>query len=437
MFMQRMRFSMGRGRPVRLGCFLTLFALGTTMFAGAAASAPLPPYTKIRLTVVQWMPTKGVYEQWGSIGGDFTISDTGTVSVPVLGSVAVGDLDDSGLAAEIARRLKEKIGLVEAPATTVQIIDYPPVYVVGDVSKPGEYRFSQGLTVLQALALGGGEFRNASALDGAGEVTRLVGALKELDDSITRSNARIARLEVEMTGAKTADLLTQADKSDPFAAAIYNQEQVIFDARANAIDRKAKSLGELKELLNGEIRGLDQKTASMDANIKSIQQQVDSTAVLVAKGAVVATRQGEVERTLRSYQDARLDIGTAIMRARQSISQTTRDLQALYDERKTEVASDLQSERATLLQLKVKRETSQKLVLDGLASLGGSANQAEKPALTFAIVRRENGTANEISASESTALLPGDVVKVTQPSLRALKPVDQVSMVSGADQASR
>ncbi|MFK0331777.1 SLBB domain-containing protein [Rhizobium sp. NPDC090275] len=437
MVMQRIRFSTSRHQPTRLGRLLTLLALGTAMFAGTAAGAPLPPHTKIRLSVVQWMPTKGVYEQWGSIGGDFTISDAGTLFVPVIGSVAVGDLDDDGLAAEIAERLKEKIGLVDAPAATVQILDYPPIYVVGDVSRPGEYRFSSGLTVLQALALGGGEYRAPLALDGAGEVTRLAGDLKELDDSITRSNAKIVRLEAEMAGATSVDFSQQPDKADPFAAAVYNQEKVIFEARANAVDRKAKSFAELRDLLNDEIGVLEQKTKSTDENIKSIQQQVDSTAMLVAKGAVVATRQGEVERSLRTYQDTRLDISTAIMRARQNISQTTRDLQALYDERKTEVASDLQAERATLVQLKLKRETSQKLVLDRLQSLGGALKQDEKPVLTFVIVRRENGTINEISASETMALLPGDVVKVTRPPIEAVKPVEQVSAISGADQASR
>lgn len=437
MVMQRVRFSTGRHQPTRLGRLLTLLALGTAMFAGTAASAPLPPHTKIRLNVVQWMPTKGVYEQWGSIGGDFTISDAGTVSVPVLGSITVGDLDDDGLAAEIGKRLKAKIGLVDAPATSVQILEYPPVYIVGDVTKPGEYKFSPGLTVLQAVALGGGEFRSSLALEGAGEVTRLAGSLKELVDSITRSNAKIVRLEAEMAGATTVDFSQQPDKADPFAAAVYNQEKVIFEARANAVDRKAKSFAELRDLLNEEIGVLEQKTKSTDANIKSIQQQVDSTAMLVAKGAVVATRQGEVERALRSYQDTKLDISTAIMRARQSISQTTRDLQALYDDRKTEVASDLQAETATLVQLKVKRETSQKLVLDSLSSLGSAARQDEKPVLTFVIVRREDGTANEISASEATALMPGDVVKVTRSSPQATKPVEQVSAVPGVDQASR
>lgn len=391
-----------------------LIAVAAATMTRPAAAAPLPPHTKIKLMVVQWMPTKGTYEQWGPIGGEFTVSDAGTISIPVLGSVPVANLDDNGLAAEIAKRLKDKIGLVETPAATVEILDYAPIYVVGDVVKPGEYRFNSSLTVLQALAMSGGEVRAAGVFENSMDITRLLGELKELDDSIIRSGAKIERLEAEMSGAKSVDFSKQVGNADQFTAAIYSQEQIIFAARTNVLERKSKSLIELRDLLTEEIRVLGEKTKSVDANIKSIQQQVDTTALLVAKGAIVATRQAEVERDLRSYQDGRLDIVTAIMRARQSISQTTRDLQALSDERQTEVASDLQAERASLVQLKVKRETRQKLMLDNLSAVAGSARQGQKPILTFSIVRRVNGNMKEVGASETTALLPGDVVKVTQ-----------------------
>lgn len=433
-----MRVSLGaRLRTLHPG-WLGLIAFGAAVIPGAADSAPLPPHTKIKLTVVQWMPTKGLYEQWGSLGGEFTVSEAGTLSMPVLGSVPVGDLDNNGLAAEIAKRLKDKIGLVEAPMASVEILEYSPVYVVGDVTRPGEYKFSTGLTVLQAFAMSGGELRPTVAFENSTDVTKLLGELKELDDSIIRSSTKIERLEAEMAGAKALDFVKQAGSTDQFTAAIYSQEQAIFSARANLLERKSKSLVELRDLLTEEIHVLDEKTKSMDANIKSIQQQVDSTAMLVAKGAVVATRQGEVERALRSYQDDKLDITTAIMRARQSISQTTRDLQGLYDERQTEVASELQAERALLVQLKVKRETSQKLMLANLSALAGSARLGEKAALTFTIVRRDNE--KEIGASETTALLPGDVIKVTRPVTQGATPVGQISIPASpthTDQASQ
>jgi polysaccharide export outer membrane protein len=409
-----MRLSLTTCQQVFRSRWVGLIALGAALIAGTAHAASLPPYTKIKLTVVQWMPTKGTYEQWGAIGGEFTVSEAGMVSMPVLGGIPVGDLDDAGLAADIAQRLKEKIGLVDAPTATVEIIAYPPVYVVGDVSKPGEYKFTPGLTVLQALAMSGGEVREAGVLESSKDITRLLGDLKELDDAIIRSSAKIERLQAEMAGATSVDFSKQVSNADQFTSAIYGQEQVIFAARANVLERKSKSLIELRDLLTEEIHVLDEKTKSMDANIGSIQQQVDSTAMLVAKGALVATRQAEVERALRSYQDDKLDIATAIMRARQNISQTTRDLQALYDERKTEVASELQSERASLVQLKVKRETSQKLMLDNLSAVAGSARPGERPVVTFAIVRQNSGVMSNVEGSETTILLPGDVVKVTQ-----------------------
>ncbi|KQV70302.1 hypothetical protein [Rhizobium sp. Root1220] len=417
-----------------------LFALlaFAALMPRSAESSPLPPETKIKLTVVQWIPTKGVYEQWGSLGGEYTVSEEKTIVMPVLGSIQVGDLDNAGLAAEIGIRLKDKIGLVETPATLVEVLQYAPIYVVGDVAKPGEYTYHPRLSVLQALAMSGGEIRSVDGLQNSLDVTKLVGELKELDDSIIRSGAKIERLQAEMSGAKVLDFEKQPGNTDQFTAAIYNQEKAIFAARANALDRKTKSLSELLDLLTEEIHVLDEKTKSTDANIKSMQQQVDSIATLVSRGAVVATRQGEVERVLRSYQDNRLDIVTAIMRARQSISQTTRDLQGVADERQTEVASALQSERALIVQLKLKRETSQKLMLDNLSQNGAQTHQSEKLPLIFSIVRRDDGKMVEVGASETTALLPGDVIKVSRQSSQASMPTAPASSDDGhPDRASQ
>src|SRR4051812_21888056 len=145
-----------RGFLVGAALGLVLLALPTKALSD---DAQIVPQTKLRISVIQWMPTKGVYEQWTALGGEFVVTSTGTIELPVIGSISVGNLDGAGIAAEIAKRLQTKIGLVEKPETTVEIVEYPPIYVVGEVATPGEYRFRPGLTALQALALGGGAFR--------------------------------------------------------------------------------------------------------------------------------------------------------------------------------------------------------------------------------------------------------------------------------------
>ncbi|MDI7860728.1 SLBB domain-containing protein [Rhizobiaceae bacterium n13] len=404
-------------RHALLGKFLAaamLGALGSIVAPGYAVSRDLPPQTKIRLTIVQWIPTKGVYEQWSALGGEYQISEQGTVALPMIGTVPVGDLDNSGLAAEIAKRLRDQVGLVDTPAATVEIVEYPPVYVVGDVSKPGEYKFRPGLTVLQALATSGGAAREANQLSGSQEVANLLGELRATEDSMLRTAARIARLEAEMSGAKEIRFPQPARNSDPVLTAIYDQENRIFSARANMLEREAKSLSGLRELLNEEIKVLEEKIKSTDEDIKSGEEQVRSTKALIEKGAIVPSRLYEVERVLRGYHGDRLDLVTSVMRARQNISQATRDLEGIYDKRQSEVASELQTERAALVQLELKQETKQKLLQETLTTSTGSLSPGQKPLLAFTVIRRDDGKSRELEVSETTALEPGDVVKVTQ-----------------------
>jgi len=386
-------------------------AAGLPNSAGAE-SGQLAPQTKLRLTVVQWMPTKGEYQQWGPLGGEFIVTQAGTILLPVIGSIPVGNLDTTGLAEEIANRLQSKIGLVNKPDTTVEIVEYPPVYVVGDVTKPGEYQFRIGMTVLQALALSGGELRS----DGhsQGEI-KLVGELKGADDDILRCMARIARLEAEMSGSTEIKFPAPplGNSESKAAAEIFNQEKIIFSARANALDRQSKSLSELRDLLNAEINVLQEKIKGADLNIKSAEDELTGVKVLVEKGVAIVSRRSDLERALAGFRADRLDQVTAIMRARQGITEATRNLEGLRDQQQTDVATELQKEQANLDQLRLKRDVAQRLLLDTLASASNAPRPGEPAAIDFSVTRRDGDEAKQMTVSESTTLLPGDVLKVS------------------------
>lgn len=393
----------------RLVAGLAAIALLCAAAPGFVAEAPLAPQTKLRVTIVQWMPMKGAYEQWGALGGEFTVTDDATVVLPVIGAVPVGSGDSAALAADISRRLQAAIGTVEKPDTTVEILDYPPVYVVGDVQTPGAYPFRAGLTVLQALALGGGEAR-ADAERSGGQI-RLVGELRGLDNEVLRASARIARLRAETTGA--GDISFPPAPADAAGAAlaadIFAQEKTIFLARANELDRQARSLTELRELLNAEIGVLEQKIVAADAGIAAVEKELQGVTVLVERGIALASRQSDLERALAGHRADRLDQVTAVMRARQGVAETTRNLDGLHDRRQTEIAAELQSVQSGLEQLLLKREVAQKLLLDLLST--GPVGGGRAP--TFAIVRRDADGAADLPALESTLLRPGDVVRVT------------------------
>lgn len=86
--------------------------------------------------------------------GDYPVSDSGTVSVPLIGDVKAQGLTRVQLEREIADDLAK--GYIRNPRVNVSVIKYRPFYVYGEVSKPGDYPYASGMRVLNAIATAGG-----------------------------------------------------------------------------------------------------------------------------------------------------------------------------------------------------------------------------------------------------------------------------------------
>lgn len=385
--------------------------LGCAMAGSVEAASTLPPQTKVRIAIIQWIPTLGAYERWNAIGGEFIVSDDWAVSLPVMGKISVRDLDEAGLASAIAARLQSKIGLNEAPEATVEIVEYQPIYIVGDVDKPGEYRYRQGMTVLQSLALSGGIVRAAG---GAPVVDRLgyANQLKDINNSIVRGEIRRARLEAERVSADKITYDPQVQSDPLLANTVLANEKALFVARRKEIERQSKSLVELQDLLSNEIENLGKKVKSTDEDVDALQTQLGKIKGLVDKGALIPGRQLDIERLLRSYSSDRLDLDTSIMRARQNLAETTRNIDGLYDRQSTEIAASLQSEEAMLDQLRLKRDLTQTLLVKAVQEEPDPAQADDMTTSVFSIIRKVDGTSREMPVSGSAIVRPGDVLRI-------------------------
>lgn len=47
-------------------------------------------------------------------------------------------------------------GYIRDPRVSAEVLNYRPFYILGEVNKPGEYPYTNGLTVLNAVATAGG-----------------------------------------------------------------------------------------------------------------------------------------------------------------------------------------------------------------------------------------------------------------------------------------
>ena len=88
------------------------------------------------------------------------ITDDGKINFPLVGSIYVTGKTTRQVQKLIHNGLKGDYLL--NPSVQVDIITYRPFYIHGEVKKPGAYPYQPGLTVDQAVALGGGFTERAS-----------------------------------------------------------------------------------------------------------------------------------------------------------------------------------------------------------------------------------------------------------------------------------
>jgi len=87
--------------------------------------------------------------------GTYMVADNGQVSMPLVGSVGARGLTvnefQKGVVSELQRQ-----NLVLNPGVSVQVEQFRPFFILGEVDKPGQYPYVEGMTVLTAAAIAGG-----------------------------------------------------------------------------------------------------------------------------------------------------------------------------------------------------------------------------------------------------------------------------------------
>ncbi len=87
--------------------------------------------------------------------GDFRVDDSGKIALPLAGGAQASGRTPPELASTVAQMLQSS-GLYRNPKVSVEVTQYRPVFVLGEVARPGQYPYQPGMTVLTAAAVAGG-----------------------------------------------------------------------------------------------------------------------------------------------------------------------------------------------------------------------------------------------------------------------------------------
>jgi polysaccharide export outer membrane protein len=87
------------------------------------------------------------------LSGPYVVGSQGTVAFPLVGEVQAGGLTLQEFTDSLQRALERYI---RQPIVSVEVTNYRPFFILGEVQRPGTYPYSARLTVLNAVATAGG-----------------------------------------------------------------------------------------------------------------------------------------------------------------------------------------------------------------------------------------------------------------------------------------
>jgi len=94
-----------------------------------------------------------VFEQ-DSLSNTYNVDPSGYIAFPLIGAVAARGHTVQEMEGALAARLRQ--GYLRDPDVSVEIEQYRPVFVMGEVGAAGQYSYVPGLTVQKAVAMAGG-----------------------------------------------------------------------------------------------------------------------------------------------------------------------------------------------------------------------------------------------------------------------------------------
>ena len=95
-----------------------------------------------------------------ALTGDYTVTAAGNVAFPLIGDVPA----QGRTIEELQEALTEKLraGYVKDARVSIEVLNYRPIYILGEVNRPGQFPFAIYMTVEQAIATAGGFTYRAS-----------------------------------------------------------------------------------------------------------------------------------------------------------------------------------------------------------------------------------------------------------------------------------
>jgi polysaccharide biosynthesis/export protein ExoF len=361
------------------------------------------------------------------LSGDYMVEQDGSISIPLLGQVPAAGRALDDLRADLAASFASVIG--RSANIDARIMERSPVYVVGPVKNPGAYRYAPRMIALQAVALAGGLDRGEDNLSGMVEGAREMERLRTSTVQIEQLLARRARLEAELDGisasstsdgarsmlwmrgegATTALTPSQFAESDQgrSAGSFFATESTILRAEHARRQQQEKDSALRIEAGQNEIDALKHKLVQFDVQKGLRVERLEAMEKLKERGVETSNNVLVLRTEMSDIEARRQDSQVAVVQAETRLAEVEGESKKSTLEYRENLAKEI---AAVDKDLREARETT--LSARALATIYYKPNSPSAQATSYEIIRQSRDGPKSLSATETSPLIPGDVLKV-------------------------
>jgi polysaccharide export outer membrane protein len=388
--------------------------------------------------VLALVPTSAIAEYKLQSGDTLEISVTGVpdlkqrspigvdgeIALPLAGQVKVSGLSVSEARAKIATDLSNKLypqttvdgreiqHLILPDTIIVTVADYRPIYVNGDVAKPGELPFRSGMTVRHAVATAGGydlmQFRLANPVLQAADFRS---DYETLWAQFAMEQARIWRLRTELGEQGVEYAGDKAPISAELAQRLMQDQTELLKARLADREKDKALFQEAIGKADVQLNTLAEKKKKDDEGSQADTAEFEKVRELAGKGVTTAARLSETRRAALLSADQLLQTIVEMSNIERQRTEYSRQLEKIDSQAHIDAWRELQDATLRLAEITARlKSTGDKLMYTSLLPSQLTPGKGGRPYIT--IYRNGPKGPERLTGDEDVELAPGDVVDV-------------------------
>ncbi|MCP1840114.1 polysaccharide export outer membrane protein [Bradyrhizobium sp. USDA 4524] len=352
----------------------------------------------------------------------------GNISLPLVGMVPVAGLPLQEIRAKVGAAMtskvfrqrtvdgREVVVVIDADQVTAIVAEYRPVYVNGDVSKPGEYPYRPASTARQLIAMAGGyDIMHIRMNNPYLESADLRSEYGSLWTELAKEQARMWRIKSELgEGTQINPSASLADL--PIARSAVSE---IVNAEAEYLKTKQSDYQQEKAYLqrsvrqgDDEVRVLSEQQKKDEEGLQSDVEDLQKATDLFGKGSLISPRVTDARRAVLLSATRRLQTSAQLLQVKKLQDEYARRLAKLDDQRKLDLFRELQETSLKLNQIREKLQSvGEKLQYTSMVRSQLARGAGSKP--DIAIIRKSEKGPERIVVNEDAELQPGDTIEVS------------------------